>query len=735
LLSHALLETWRRREGNQLTFSGYNQSGGVQGAIAKTAESVFQEQLTSAQQTIARTIFLRLTELGEGTQDTRRRAAISELLPDRDTAEETQTVLNLLSAARLITTDEESAEVAHEALIREWPTLRLWLQDNREGLRLHRHLTESAQAWREMEDDPGELYRGARLEQAEEWADQHGAELNDLEQEFLWASQAARQQEIDAIQAQQRRELEQAQRLADEQSQRAVAEAQAGRRARYFNVALVIILILVTVAALVVLNAQRVQRSADEVAANATLAAVAARETAVSANESALTLAGESTAAAQAAATLNAQAIQEIALNQTRQAESAATATASVLAQDVDADGLSLAEELSYDSDPDSADTDADGLLDGVEIVLGTDLLAFDTDEDGRFDGNDNEPLRPFISAQHPITGEPTQPQIELIISLQDIFVTDENRLPFYSLSMSEDNKRIAAGSYANDDAGQSTTLYVWGIDGSMLTPFDTQIEEEVWASGFAADRLYAVVGTRFYSFNFSGEETEWQTLSGGNVGSTVCSAAIHPDGTTVLMGGRAVWQLSQIGADGLQQIERQSQNEDTNACNTDSIFSYDGTYFGRIEDFGEDESVLVGELLNRSFGRPFNKSVSGALNMALSPDNAILALGFENGRVELYDYAATNNSPPLIYGLDAHPVGFADMLFSPDGTILATRSSLEGVVKLWRAQDGEHLLSLTDPAEATSITSMAFSADGHYLLVGTMEGQIHVYGLPKIRP
>ncbi len=76
LLSHALLETWQRRRGRTLTLKGYAESGGVRGAIAQTAEAVYQ-QLTPEQQAIAQNIFLRLTELGEGTQDTRRRERIS----------------------------------------------------------------------------------------------------------------------------------------------------------------------------------------------------------------------------------------------------------------------------------------------------------------------------------------------------------------------------------------------------------------------------------------------------------------------------------------------------------------------------------------------------------------------------------------------------------------------------------------------------------------------------------
>jgi hypothetical protein len=78
-------------------------------------------------------------------------------------------VLKTLADARLITTSENAAEVAHEALIREWPTLHSWLEENREGLRLHRQLTEAGQEWLGMERAPDMLYRGARLAQTREW--------------------------------------------------------------------------------------------------------------------------------------------------------------------------------------------------------------------------------------------------------------------------------------------------------------------------------------------------------------------------------------------------------------------------------------------------------------------------------------------------------------------------------------------------------------------------------------
>ena len=190
LLSHALLETWQRRRGRAMTMSGYASSGGVRGAIAETAEAVFTDQFTREQQAIARRIFLRLTELGDetATGDTRRRATFNELILKPEEAANTQAVLKALADARLIITTEDSAEVSHEALIREWPTLRGWLEDNREKLRLHRHLTEAAQEWLASDREVDVLYRGARLTQAREWAGMHFDEMNPLEREFLNAS-------------------------------------------------------------------------------------------------------------------------------------------------------------------------------------------------------------------------------------------------------------------------------------------------------------------------------------------------------------------------------------------------------------------------------------------------------------------------------------------------------------------------------------------------------------------
>ena len=196
LLSHSVLETWKRRSGRMLTVIGYLQSGGVQGAIAKTAESVY-EALSPEQRGLARNIFLRLTELGEGTADTRRRASIGELMPRPEQEAEVRDVLQTLAEARLVTIGERTVEVAHEALIRHWPTLREWLDQDREGRLVHRRLTEAAQEWEALGGDPGALFRGTRLATTGDWATAHDPELNELEREFLTVSRQASQAEAE----------------------------------------------------------------------------------------------------------------------------------------------------------------------------------------------------------------------------------------------------------------------------------------------------------------------------------------------------------------------------------------------------------------------------------------------------------------------------------------------------------------------------------------------------------
>jgi WD40 repeat protein/class 3 adenylate cyclase len=195
LLEFALLELWRHRRGNTLTFQGYSAIGGVQGALAQRAETVYGD-LSHAEQAIAQRLFLRLIEPGDGTEDSRRRAPMAELITPGAAPDDTERVVTVLADARLLVTaadaqtQERYVEVAHEALIRHWPRLRQWVDDDRAALRTHRRLTEGAREWLRLNREDEALFRGARLAEAMEWGRQHGDDLNALERDFLDASGA-----------------------------------------------------------------------------------------------------------------------------------------------------------------------------------------------------------------------------------------------------------------------------------------------------------------------------------------------------------------------------------------------------------------------------------------------------------------------------------------------------------------------------------------------------------------
>ena len=195
LLSHALRATWERRDGRTLTVEGYRASGGVTSAIARTADAVI-DGLPADGRALARSVFLRMTELGEGTIDSRRRVASDELVPAGATSPDgVNALLERLAEARLVTLSDGSAEVAHEALIREWPRLRRWLEEDRAGIRAHRQLGDAARLWDAGGRETSDLYRGARLAGAVELAQGGRAELNATERAFLDAGVAEDQRE------------------------------------------------------------------------------------------------------------------------------------------------------------------------------------------------------------------------------------------------------------------------------------------------------------------------------------------------------------------------------------------------------------------------------------------------------------------------------------------------------------------------------------------------------------
>ncbi|MBE1487138.1 nSTAND1 domain-containing NTPase [Plantactinospora soyae] len=198
--SHVLLEAWRRRRGNAVTLAGYQAAGGVDGAVAQTAERVWQE-FDPDRRRAARHVLLRMVEIGSDGdgRGVHHRVDRAELPTarrvDRTELDETDAltteVLERLAEARLVTLDDRSVRLAHEALLDAWPRLRRWLEEDLDGVRVHRQLTQAAAVWRSLGHDPGGLYRGLALSRATAWAEAHPAGLTGPEREFLDASRHA----------------------------------------------------------------------------------------------------------------------------------------------------------------------------------------------------------------------------------------------------------------------------------------------------------------------------------------------------------------------------------------------------------------------------------------------------------------------------------------------------------------------------------------------------------------
>jgi WD40 repeat protein/DNA-binding SARP family transcriptional activator len=185
LLSHALAETWRRRDGRVLTVEGYRATGGIRGAVARAAERLY-ESLPEEQRSTVRSVLLRLVAPAIDGEPVRSRVPTHSLTGDPAR----HRVVDLLVRARLVTTDADSVELAHEALARAWPRLRTWLDDDAAGQRVLRHLSAAADGWEALGRPASELYRGSRLEAALEWRAATHPDLNDLEDAFLDASVA-----------------------------------------------------------------------------------------------------------------------------------------------------------------------------------------------------------------------------------------------------------------------------------------------------------------------------------------------------------------------------------------------------------------------------------------------------------------------------------------------------------------------------------------------------------------
>ena len=237
LLQYALTELFERRQGRVLSREAYQSIGGTIGALARQADELYIA-LNNHERELVRQMFLRLVTLGEGTEDTRRRTPRSELLAIATDSDSMDDIIDNYTSYWLLALDTDPStrnpivEVAHEALLREWEQLRVWLNKSREEIKLQRQLAAMAADWSAANREPSYLAHGSRSEQFERWAAETNLVLTPAEREYLTASVTERKRQIAVDQ------------------ERKTHEARLERRSRNFLLGLVIVFAVAAVIAL-----------------------------------------------------------------------------------------------------------------------------------------------------------------------------------------------------------------------------------------------------------------------------------------------------------------------------------------------------------------------------------------------------------------------------------------------------------------------------------------------------
>lgn len=724
LLSHALLETWQRRRGRTMTLSGYASSGGVRGAIAETAETVFTDQFTHEQQAIARRIFLRLTELNDETSmaDTRRRATFTELILKPEEAATTHAVLKALADARLITTSEDSAEVAHEALIREWPTLRGWLEDNREDLRLHRHLTEAAQDWLIMNREPDLLYRGARLAQAREWESFHNEEMNALEREFLQASIEASERELAEKETQRQRELDLQRQRAEEQTQ---AAKQLRRRAMFLAGALIIAGILAVTAAVFAQRAGQEARlsSSRELAAAAisnlevdpersillalqavsvehTLEAEDALHQAVLGSRLRITLRGHTDEVASVAFSPDGKRIATSSLDGTVKIWEAETGTETLTLHGHN-DAVSSVAFSPDGSELVTASWDKTAKV--WDAVSGKPLITLS----GHTDGISRAIFSPMEGGTHVITAsDDGTAKVWDVKTGKELLTLSDQSGWINSIAISPDGNRIATAQ----------------VDG-ITKIWDANTGEEILTLSGHADNVLAVAfspdGTKLATGGFDGIAKVWDVQTGetlltltGHHNSAIYSVTFSPDGSRLATSSSdntaKVWDV----ATGTELI--------TLAGHTGFVlgasFSPDGEWLATAST---DGTAKVWDLApsHELFALTADKDIVSSVD--INPDGTKLATA--GRQVLLWDIGTGK----LLYELKGHTSFVHSVKFSPDGMRLATASDDE-TARIWDLASRREVLTL--PVGKSGNIAIAFSPNGKHLAATGKENTVTVW-------
>jgi WD40 repeat protein len=730
-LSHALLETWKGRRGRMMTLESYAESGGVgtahktsgtalfvSGAIAKTAERVFR-QFDARQQAIARYIFLQLagpTPSGEGTSAVCRRARISALAPTPEAAAATDVVLQSLADAGLITLSQGSAEIAHEALIHAWPTLRTWLEEEAASQHIHRQLTTDAQEWRRLNNVPAAAYRGARLARTLEWAEGRADLLSPLEAEFLEfskfvieheaAAQAARsdarrQSEAEAARqpAGEARKAE-TKRIPD--AERRLLVDQAARRQRIrslIGTSMTALLVLAAILALAFAGISRQQQArADHRAATALQSQATAQAGSTQA------VAAQTTAQAQAQRRATAEAN---ALSQKSTAEAARD-----LAQHQEL--ISVARELAaFSNSFTSQDVDLSLLLAVEAVYVSNDLGKTPVDEaqtalfhalqvanfSGVLRGHADEVLSAVFSQDGKYTLTTSKDGTALLwdLSSRESILIREYTAGITSAAFSPDGKHILT---TGSDQDQDGVAELWELDGAQSAVLAGHTGSILGGSFSPDGTLIATAGQDKTARLWKADGTPVAVLAGHT--EAVTAVLFSPDGTRLItLSADTTARLWRTDGSSVATLSGHTGPVLGASFNTDSsriltasadgtarIWLADGTPAGTLEGHSGE---VYSAVFSNDAQRVLTASADGTARMWRA-DGVIMKV-----------FAG-----PLSAAADGSSSSIYMATFNPGGSDLILTAGADSTSRLWRA-DGTLIATLT--GHTAAVYSARFSA------------------------
>jgi WD40 repeat protein len=688
LLQHALWELWNRRHGRNLRASEYRAFGGVKQAITSTAEKVYAD-CSKPEQDALRDIFLRLTRLDDGDEgrDTRRRVPLGDLIPSGRDAASITLLLDKLANARLVVktvnADKTEVEVAHEALIRHWERLRIWLNEDRDALHLRESVSESAKEWEKSGKHESLLNsRWVKLDEALLLAQESRYRLTDIEQAYLKGGVALRNRE--------QRERE--------------------RRLRYT--------VFASIAAAIIFL---VLGSFGWVKSNeATLRANDAAMAQAKAEEQAqISHAGE--LAAQSVSLLN----KDFQLSLLTGIEAYQT-YATVQSHGVLLDNTQTHPQLraflnGHTEQVDSVAFSPDGKTLASGSNDGTIIL---------WDVVTQQPIGQPLTGTSFISSVAFSPDGKMLasgswdgtvtlwdVSNQKIIGHSFTRHTGYisSVAFSPDGKIVASSS-------SDKTIILWDV--ATQKP----ISQPFVGTSFVSSVAFSPDGKMLASGNWDSKIILWDVITHKPidqplVGHTdyVSSVAFSPDGKTLASGSKDNTII-------LWDILTHTPIVQPFAGYTDPVYSVAFSPDGKTLASGSaDTTIILWDVVTQKrIGQPFTGHTGYVSSVAFSPDGKTLASGSFDKKIILWDVAPKN---PIGQPLTRH----SDVAFSPDGKTLALGSE-DNTVILWDVATqkpiGQPLTGHVAP-----VSSVVFSPNGKILASGSWDETVILWDIATQKP